>query len=121
MRLRRIMGRWIAICAAQSIAKTGDVYLDDGAHQQFHSYFTAMVNTHYGTSYPHNGSGTFPPIPDVINCEQLAAIEDKIRRDLNDMWDAHLPTHDGALSGSEENNNPARDWWNSIYRSENER
>ncbi len=32
IRLRKIGERWIALCAARSKAKEGDVYLDDGQH-----------------------------------------------------------------------------------------
>jgi hypothetical protein len=32
IRLRLINGVWIAICAARSVEKEGDVYLDDGQH-----------------------------------------------------------------------------------------
>lgn len=32
IRLRRVDGVLVALCAARSVAKPGDVYLDDGAH-----------------------------------------------------------------------------------------
>lgn len=32
IRLREIEGSWIAICAARSVEKPGDIYLDDGMH-----------------------------------------------------------------------------------------
>lgn len=33
IRLRRVEGVLVALCAARSVEKPGDVYLDDGAHQ----------------------------------------------------------------------------------------
>lgn len=29
MRLREIEGRWVAVCAARTVAKAGDIYIDD--------------------------------------------------------------------------------------------
>jgi len=34
-------GRYIALCAAESIAKTGDVYLNDGMHEALSNKFEA--------------------------------------------------------------------------------
>jgi hypothetical protein len=33
IRIRTISGKTIALCAAKSIAKEGDIYLNDGAHE----------------------------------------------------------------------------------------
>jgi uncharacterized protein with PhoU and TrkA domain len=33
IRLRKIEGRWIAVCAACTVVKDGDVYIDDGQHE----------------------------------------------------------------------------------------
>jgi hypothetical protein len=32
IRLRFIQGEWIAVCAARSVEKEGDIYLDDAHH-----------------------------------------------------------------------------------------
>jgi hypothetical protein len=32
IRIREVDGRWVAICAARSVPKEGDIYLHDGAH-----------------------------------------------------------------------------------------
>lgn len=40
IRLRTVNGRRIAICAARSVPKEGDVYLDDGAHHALANKFT---------------------------------------------------------------------------------
>ena len=32
IRIRRVDGAWVALCAARSVEKPGDVYLDDGLH-----------------------------------------------------------------------------------------
>lgn len=32
IRLRKIQKRWVALCAAKTVANEGDVYLDDGMH-----------------------------------------------------------------------------------------
>lgn len=41
IRLRQIDGCWIAICAARSVEKLGDVYLDDGQHHALTVKFEA--------------------------------------------------------------------------------
>lgn len=32
IRLRRVCGEWVALCAAETVALPGDIYLDDGLH-----------------------------------------------------------------------------------------
>lgn len=39
IRVRKISGHTIAICAAISEPKQGDIYLDDGAHEALHDKF----------------------------------------------------------------------------------
>lgn len=78
IRLRRVNGRLIAICAARSVEKPGDVYLDDEQH--------------------HALTGKFS--------------EDFASEGYNTQV---LDREDAALRAQEESNNPARDWWDSVY------
>lgn len=41
IRIRSIDGEFVALCAARSIAKEGDVYLDDAAHAALNLKFRA--------------------------------------------------------------------------------
>ena len=45
IRLRHVNGRLIAICAARSVEKLGDVYLDDGAHHALNNKFSEDFNS----------------------------------------------------------------------------
>ncbi len=40
IRIRKIKGHTIAICAAQSVAKEGDIYLHDGIHEALATKFS---------------------------------------------------------------------------------
>lgn len=44
IRIRRVDGLTIAICAARSVPKEGDIYLDDGAH---HALAVKFHMAHY--------------------------------------------------------------------------
>lgn len=44
IRLRRVDGRLIALCAARSVAQDGDVYLDDEAHEALSNKFALDNN-----------------------------------------------------------------------------
>jgi hypothetical protein len=84
IRLRRVNGTLIAICAACSVPKSGDIYLDDEAH---------------------------------------GALSDKFARDFNEnkLWEGgEIPFDSDAVSlvEQEENNNPAREWWDKTYGDE---
>ena len=32
IRLRKVVGRWVALCAYETDKKVGDIYIDDGQH-----------------------------------------------------------------------------------------
>lgn len=53
IRLRLIDNRWIAICAARSIPKEGDVYLDDGQHHALGNKFSRDNNEMWGYTFPY--------------------------------------------------------------------
>lgn len=44
IRIRKIDGRWIALCAARSMPKEGDVYLDDAIHYALTEKFARDFN-----------------------------------------------------------------------------
>ena len=44
IRLRRVGGFLVALCAARSVAKDGDIYLDDNAHHALAEKFARDYN-----------------------------------------------------------------------------
>lgn len=53
IRLRHIQDRgWIALCAARSIEKEGDIYLDDGQHHALGSKFARDYHEMYEFDIP---------------------------------------------------------------------
>ena len=53
IRLRWINNRWIAICAARSVPKEGDLYIDDGQHHALGSKFARDGHEMYGIKMPY--------------------------------------------------------------------
>lgn len=49
IRLRLIDNQWVALCAARSIEKEGDVYLDDGQHDALSNKFARDYNSMFDT------------------------------------------------------------------------
>lgn len=45
IRIRRVNGVVVAICAARSVEKPGDIYLDDGAHFALNDKFSEDFNS----------------------------------------------------------------------------
>lgn len=78
IRLRIVDGTLIALCAARSVAKPDDVYLDDGQHHALAEKFAE--------DFGSEGYNTRAFYADAA-----------------------------ALRAREESNNPARDWWDSVY------
>lgn len=56
IRLRQVEGRWIALCAARSIPKEGDIYLDDAHHEALGAKFAREYNESWGLNIPYNGA-----------------------------------------------------------------
>ncbi len=56
IRLRRVNGTLIAICAARSVPKEGDIYLDDEAHTALSSKFARDFNEMFDTKLPTNSA-----------------------------------------------------------------
>lgn len=48
IRIRQVDGRLVALCAARSMPKAGDIYLDDGAHHVLSNKFARDFNEMYG-------------------------------------------------------------------------
>lgn len=89
IRLRHIEGTGlIALCAARSIAKAGDIYLDDSAHHALSVKFT--------DDFASMGFLNFDPAERDDDPEHPDAY---IRRAVE----------------AEESNNPNRDWWDKEY------
>lgn len=80
IRIRTVGTVMVAICAARSVAKPGDVYLDDAQHHALVEKFMA--------DFQSEGYNTQP-------------------------FDAEA----AGLREREESNNPAREWWDSVYKS----
>lgn len=53
IRLRIVQGKWLAICAARSVAKEGDVYLDDPQHHALFSKCARDDFEMYGIELPY--------------------------------------------------------------------
>lgn len=76
MRLRVVGGRTVALCAARSVMKEGDVYLDDGAH--------AALADKFAADFASEGF-YFGPLPDKA---VLDAVEQEESNNRNrDDWD----------------------------------
>jgi hypothetical protein len=52
IRLRKIEGRWVAICAACTVVKDDDVYIDDGQHEALADKFARHFNEMYEYDLP---------------------------------------------------------------------
>lgn len=58
IRIRRIGGVTVALCAARSIEKPGDVYLDDAQHHALAEKFSADFQSEGFNTYPLDKKGT---------------------------------------------------------------
>jgi hypothetical protein len=59
IRVRRVNGVLVAVCAARSVEKPGDLYLDDGVHQALAEKFLEDFQSEgYNTRplYPHEAA-----------------------------------------------------------------
>jgi len=52
IRLRRVQGKYIALCAVESDPKEGDIYLDDGMHGALSTKFAQDFNDMFDTKLP---------------------------------------------------------------------
>lgn len=52
IRLRIVDGHWIAICAARSVEKEDDIYLDDAWHHALMVKFERDYHEMYGHDFP---------------------------------------------------------------------
>lgn len=52
IRLRLVKNKWIALCAARSIPKEGDMYLDDNIHEALSNKFARDYNEMFDTNLP---------------------------------------------------------------------
>jgi hypothetical protein len=57
IRIRRVEGITVALCAARSVEKTGDVYLDDDQHHALAEKFRRDFTD----------EGLWPLLPDTVN------------------------------------------------------
>lgn len=53
IRLRQVDGVWVALCAARSIPKTGDLYLDDAQHTALSAKFARDFNSMWAADLPY--------------------------------------------------------------------
>lgn len=73
IRLRIVNGRLIAICAARSIPKEGDVYIDDGQHGALGQKFARDYAESYGYEFG-------------INEEEARLVEQEESNNPNREW-----------------------------------
>lgn len=52
IRIRVVNGTTVAICAARSVPKEGDIYLDDAIHEALSNKFARDYNGMFGTDLP---------------------------------------------------------------------
>ena len=81
IRLRMVGDTLVALCAARSVEKPGDVYLDDGQHY--------ALDEKFWNDYPKCG---IEPAREIV-----ALIDAEESNNANRMeWDATFGTHQGA-------------------------
>lgn len=85
IRIRVVDGVTVALCAARSVPKDGDIYLDDAAHEALAGKFATDFASE-GRMFPWANPRLFP------------------------LADPHA-----ALREREESNNPNREWWDKTY------
>lgn len=54
IRIRRVNGILIALCAARSIPQEGDIYLDDGVHDALSTKFALDFNRTFDCDLPYD-------------------------------------------------------------------
>jgi len=126
IRLRVIDGVTVALCAARSIPKAGDVYLDDAQHAALASKFAAdfasegrMVRAEHmrvlRRSFDHaliTEVQTYNGIPAYACTASQLALREAIAVVLDVQPD---PDDHVALRAREESDNPNRTWWDKTY------
>lgn len=82
IRIRQIDGVLVALCAARSVPKEGDIYLDDGVHQ-------ALTDKHVREWYEENGIASNGFVNSTHWNKILAIVEAEESNNPNrDKWDA---------------------------------
>lgn len=71
IRIRKVKGRVVALCAAKSVAKQGDIYLDDAQHEALSNKFarddTAFLER-VGVHYKIAGCWDDSPLVESEEC-----------------------------------------------------
>jgi hypothetical protein len=81
IRIRVVDGVTVALCAARSIAKPGDIYLDDAVHESLADKFTRDW-------YERNKIDSTPFINSELWSKSLALVEQEESNNPNrDEWD----------------------------------
>lgn len=94
IRLRVVDGVLIAICAARSVEKPGDVYLDDGQHHALGNKFSRDNHEMWGFDFPYQD-------------EDIELVEREESNNANrDDWDQYFgnPEWDGNWPVESEKN-----------------
>lgn len=87
IRIRRVNGRLIALCAARSVPKDGDIYLDDGLHHALSTKFALDFNSMFDCDLPYEEIDS-----QLINVEE----SNNTNRTDWDVWMSRgLPTVEG--------------------------
>lgn len=77
IRIRTINGVMVALCAARSVEKEGDIYLDDGIHHALSTKFALDFNGMFDSDLPHEENLKVLTAQEetVDNCEGCSAEE----------------------------------------------
>jgi hypothetical protein len=131
IRIRSVNGETVALCAARSIEKDGDIYLDDGQHHSLSAYYTHLLMAETGLELAdydmEDADEAESSIISELSGEARRALDNKFILDFNDMYDIlkHIPHGKFKvleyyprlfiIMEQEESNNENRTWWDQEY------
>ena len=118
MRLRVVDNLLVALCAARSVEKEGDIYLDDGWHYALAQDFDRRHPEYFGDDPSHDVEAVaWLARQTPLSTEIANAIDIKLTIDRNEVWGFQhfVNPHTLSLIEREENNNENRTQWNKTY------
>ena len=133
IRIRVVNNETVAICAARSVKKKGDIYLNDNKHHYLSAYYTHLLEAETGVQLAeHNQEDADKAERDIIlniSREARRALDNKFILDFNDMYDILKYVQYGQfkvldycprlfiIMEQEESNNENRTLWDQEYNS----
>lgn len=131
IRIRVVNNETVAICAARSVKKKGDIYFNDNKHHYLSSYYTHLLEAETGVQLAeHDQKDADKAESNIINNlsrEARRALDNKFILDFNDMYDILKYIQHGQfkvldycprlfiIMEQEESNNKNRTWWDQEY------